>query len=158
MSDNPLKLTPAVQQATQAAAAQFQLAVNAPAQGYRLLYITVPGCSGFHNYDNLRHLDAMGIQLQYVNVFNPGQTFVEKDKVSGKPINAPGHSLRASSIAEAINYLASKGLDVSESTHAVLLRPDGSVMHEFNSTKDPNFMRDVQRLTHPTPTRGATRA
>lgn len=158
MSENPLALSAAAHQATQAAAVQFQLAAAAPSQGYRLVYMTVPGCGDFHSYDNLRRAAKMGIQVQYMNVFHPGQVFAEPDKATGRIVAAPGQSLRAGTIADAMNYLGTKGLDVSEATHAVLLRPDNSVAREFNSTKDPNFLRELQRFTQSPPARSAGRA
>ncbi len=145
-------LSPAVLAQTREAAAQFQLAANAPAAGgYKLLYITVPGCGGFHSYDNLRRAQAMGIDVQYMNVFSPGQPFIEKDRETGKPVRAPGGtlSLRAgNTVSNAFNFLQSKQLDASEATHAVLLGPDGRPIHEFASTKG-NFIQELQRYLPP---------
>lgn len=147
MPPENLALSPAALAQTQAAAAQFQLAANAPANGYKLLYITVPGCGGFHSYDNLRQAQAMGIDVQYMNVFSPGQPFIEKDRETGKMVRAPGGtlSLRAgNTVGNAFNFLARNQLDASEATHAVLLRPNGSVAHEFESTKG-NFLQELRR-------------
>ncbi|MFM9890843.1 MAG: hypothetical protein ACKVOE_09450 [Rickettsiales bacterium] len=152
----PLAQLPAVAQATiEVARAQFEKASNSPASGgYRLLYVAFPGCGSQHDYTNLIRADNLpGVTLQYVSVFSPGVPFTEKNRITGKIETAPGISLSAPGNTQgerynaASQFLRSKGLELYDVSHAVLMRADGTVIKEFDSTKGPGFLSEVTRLT-----------
>ena len=158
MTDNVLALSSAAMAATQAAAEQFQLAAAAQsARGYRLLYIAQSGCGSSHSYGNLNKAQqSLGVTLQYANFSYSGfgSDFVEKG------VRAPGHSLRAKSYDQAQRYVNSKGLEVYDTSKAVLLDANDNVVHKFESTKGQEFLLELKRYlpSAQTPARGAVRS
>lgn len=132
-------LDPAVLQ-TAREAAQFQPAAATPQ--YRLVYLTVPGCSNNHDYLNLKRSDALpNVQVLYANIWHPGKHFVEKGET------APGQPLPAPDFVTQQKWLEGRQLAIYNVSKAVLLAPDGQVMRIFPSTQARDFVDTVRALT-----------